>query len=66
MSTSHSLKHVELDIKELEYISSTGLRIILKMAKQYGTENVVVTNANDTIMEVFETTGFTDVITLRS
>ena len=58
---------VTLDFAKLEYISSAGLRVLLGeqklMTKKGG--KMVVKNVNETIMEVFEITGFTDVITIE-
>lgn len=61
----HGISKVTLNMQGLEYMSSTGLRIILKMSKALGRENVILSNVNDGVMEVFETTGFTDVITIK-
>ena len=56
-----------LDLKMLEYISSAGLRVILAAQKQMNKKNspMVVMNANETVMEVFELTGFTDILTIQ-
>lgn len=59
------VKELVLNLEKLEYISSAGLRILLlaqKMMNQQGT--MVVTGANSIVMEVFEVTGFTDILTL--
>lgn len=54
-----------LDFKELEYISSAGLRVLLSAQKVMLRQGkMVVRNVNDTILEVFEVTGFSDVLTL--
>ncbi len=48
------------DFKNLEYISSAGLRVLFslfKLAKQ----KMIIRNANEIVMEVFEVTGFADV-----
>ncbi|WP_414595223.1 STAS domain-containing protein [Candidatus Methanoprimaticola sp. MG2] len=54
------------DMSELEYISSAGLRVILSthkvMSKQGGMR---IINVRDTVMEVFEATGFTDVMDIE-
>ncbi len=47
-----------LDLTDLEYISSSGLRCILKLYKS--TTNLKVVNPNEMVTEVFEITGFTD------
>ena len=49
----------------LEYLSSTGLRVFLMTAKRLGSENVFVDNANALIREIFDTTGFSEVVTIR-
>lgn len=55
-----------LDLKELAYLSSAGLRVILGAQKQMSKlGGMVVRNVNDTIMEVFEVTGFSDILTIE-
>ena len=53
------------DLEKLEYLSSTGLRVFLMMAKRLGSEHLLVDNANELVREIFETTGFTDVVVVR-
>ena len=56
---------VVLDFKELEYISSAGLRVILFAQKTMNSQgSMSVTHVNSDIMEVFELTGFTDILTI--
>ena len=54
------------EISDLEYISSAGLRVLLSaqkiMNKQGG---MVVRNATDEVMEIFEVTGFSDILTIE-
>lgn len=61
-------KSVIFDFANLEYISSAGLRVVL-WAQQYmedkGYSNVVVENASDLIKEIFDTTGFTDIVDIK-
>lgn len=55
-----------LDFAELEYISSAGLRVLLsaqKVMKKQG--SMVIRHVNETIMEVFEVTGFSDFLTIQ-
>ena len=55
-----------LDFAGLEYLSSAGLRVILaaqKVMNQQG--KLVVRHVNETIMEVFEVTGFVDILTIE-
>lgn len=55
-----------LDLKDLEYISSAGLRVLLAAQKRMNKQgNMVVKNVNDMIMDVFEVTGFVDILTIE-
>ena len=59
------IKSITVDCAKLEYISSAGLRTLLA-AQQYmeeqGYENVKVVNANEVILDIFEETGFSDIL----
>lgn len=59
--------NIEIDLKDLEYVSSSGLRVFLGAQKKVSTAggNMVIKNVNDTVMEVFEITGFLDVLTVE-
>ena len=60
------LKDLTFDMAGLEYISSAGLRVILKAQKvmnQRGSMRLV--GVNDSIMEVFDITGFLDILTIE-
>ena len=53
-------------MKNLEYISSAGLRVILKAQKTMNTQgSMKQKNVGDSIMEVFEITGFSDILTIE-
>ena len=55
-----------LDMEALEYISSAGLRVILKAQKIMNTKGFMkLIHVNDTIMEVFDITGFVDILTIE-
>lgn len=55
-----------LDLKEVEYISSAGLRIILKAQKSMNKQgSLKLRNVNETVMEVFDITGFLDILTIE-
>ncbi len=66
LSNLEGVEELALDFSELEYISSAGLRVLLatqkKMAKQ---GRMVIRSVNDTVMEVFEITGFADILTIE-
>ena len=60
-------KNLVLDFKSLEYISSAGLRVLLgAQKKMQKIGSLKVTNVRDEIMEVFEMTGFADILTIES
>lgn len=52
-----------LDAEKLEYISSAGLRIVLRLRKQY--EDMKVTNASAEVYDIFDMTGFTEMLTVE-
>ena len=54
------------NFEKLDYISSAGLRLLLMAQKTMNKQGeMVITNVNDTIMEVFEITGFCDILTIQ-
>jgi len=58
-----------LDIKAVEYIASAGLRALLT-AQQYVDDsdddiNMIIRNTNDEVMDVFETTGFDNILNIE-
>ena len=57
---------VVLDFAELVYISSAGLRVLLMGQKTADSKNapMSITNVSDDIMEVFEMTGFADMLSI--
>ncbi|MCR5419699.1 MAG: STAS domain-containing protein [Lachnospiraceae bacterium] len=62
-----SLENVEdllLDFEKLDYISSAGLRVLLSAQKQMNkVGKMTITNVSPEIMEIFEVTGFSDILT---
>ena len=61
------INQVNLDFTTLEYISSAGLRIILGMQKQMNRQGgaMTVRNVSAEIMEIFDVTGFSDILTIE-
>lgn len=54
------------DFANLEYLSSAGLRVILAAQKIMNKQGkMVIRNVNETIMEVFEVTGFADILIIE-
>ena len=63
MEDMEDCKELILDMAELEYISSAGLRVILKAQKLMNTKGEMkLTGVNESVMEVFEITGFSDIL----
>ena len=59
-------KNLVLDVKELEYISSAGLRVFLgAQKKMQKIGSMKVTNVREEVMEVFEMTGFSDILVIE-
>ena len=60
------LKELTFDMTNLEYVSSAGLRVILKAQKAMNAQGSMnLTGVNDSIMEVFDITGFLDILTIE-
>jgi anti-sigma B factor antagonist len=54
------------DFEELEYLSSAGLRVLLTAQKTMNKQGeMIIKNVNDTITEIFEVTGFIDILTIE-
>ena len=59
-------KNLIINVKDLEYISSAGLRVFLsaqKKMQKIGSMKVI--NVREEVMEVFEMTGFADILTIE-
>lgn len=55
-----------LDFAKLEYLSSAGLRVLLSAQKVMNKQgSMVIKNVNETIAEVFEITGFSEILTIE-
>ena len=60
------VKHLTFDFSRLDYISSAGLRVLLSAQKVMNKQGSMrITNVNETIMEVFDVTGFVDILTIE-
>ncbi|MBQ6362534.1 MAG: STAS domain-containing protein [Lachnospiraceae bacterium] len=59
-------EQLTFDFEGLEYISSAGLRVLLSAQKVMSKQgSMKITHANETIMEIFEVTGFVDILTIE-
>ena len=59
------VKSLTIDLKDVEYVSSAGLRIFLTAQKIMNKQGkMVVKNASSAIKEIFDVTGFSDILTI--
>lgn len=62
----NGVQALTFDFEKLEYISSAGLRVLLAAQKCMNKQGImVVRNVNETISEIFEVTGFNDILTIQ-
>ena len=61
------IKELTLDLEKLDYISSAGLRVLLATQKRMNNQGTMkLIHVGDVVMEVFEVTGFTDILTIEA
>ena len=61
---THAGSQVVIDAKNLEYISSAGLRILLKLSKRFD-KPIEVLNVSRDVYEIMEMTGFTELLNIK-
>lgn len=62
----NGITKLEFDFSKLEYISSAGLRVLLSAQKTMNKQgSMVIKNVNEEIGEIFEVTGFVDILTIE-
>lgn len=60
------VEKLEINFAELEYISSAGLRVLLNLQKIMDKQGkMILINVNDEIKEIFDVTGFLDILTIE-
>jgi len=65
-SSLGGVEKLMLDFEKLEYLSSAGLRVLLGAQKVMNRQgSMVIRHVNETIAEVFEITGFSDILTIE-
>ena len=65
-SSIGGVTYLIFDFENLEYISSAGLRVILSAQKVMNRQgNMVIRNVDENVMDVFEVTGFVDILTIE-
>ncbi|MCR5221417.1 MAG: STAS domain-containing protein [Lachnospiraceae bacterium] len=64
-SSLNGIEELDFDFSDLEYISSAGLRVLLSAQKVMNKQGKMqIRNVNADIMDVFDITGFTDILTI--
>lgn len=65
-SSLNDVEELVFDLSKLEYISSAGLRVLLSCQKVMNAQgSMKITNVIPEVMEVFEITGFTEILTIE-
>jgi anti-sigma B factor antagonist len=60
------VQKLKLDLKEMPYISSAGLRVLLVAQKQMmKRQGMRLVNVGETVLDVFKMTGFADILTIE-
>ena len=66
LKSLNGIEKLVFDFKELEYISSAGLRVLLSAQKVMNKQgSMIVKNVSEEISEIFEVTGFVDILTIE-
>ena len=66
MTSLDGVNKLTLDFGNLEYISSAGLRVLLAAQKLMSKQGEMkLTHVNEAVMEIFEVTGFSDILTIE-
>lgn len=64
-AATNATTNLTVDFAKVEYISSSGLRVLLKAQKKLNTVGTMrLINVNDSVKEVFKLTGFIDILTI--
>lgn len=61
------ISELQMDIEHIEYVSSAGLRVLLAASKKMKAKggSMIVSHVNDDVMEVFEITGFKEILNIQ-
>ena len=66
MNELEGMEEVIIDMKELDYISSAGLRVLLSMQKVMNKQGkMTIINVCENVMDIFEVTGFSDILDIE-
>ena len=65
-SSLEGVEKLEMDLAQLQYISSAGLRVLLSAQKIMNAQGcMIVRNASEDVREIFDVTGFSDILTIE-
>ena len=64
LAYEHANTPIEVDAKRLEYISSSGLRIFMKLLRMKK-DKIIIRNVSSDVYKIFEVTGFTELFHIR-
>ena len=65
-SSINEVTELDFDFKDLTYVSSAGLRVLLSAQKIMNKQGkMTIRNANEDIMDIFEVTGFIDILNIE-
>ena len=65
-SSLGGIKQLTIDLADVDYISSAGLRVLLIAQKTMNRQgNMTVRNVSQDIMDIFDVTGFSDILTIQ-
>ena len=61
-----NIEYLTLDFSDLDYISSSGLRVLLMLYKKMTAKNgkMIITGCNEMVSEIFDVTGFSDIFNI--
>lgn len=63
---SDATSELTVDFSGIEYISSSGLRVLLKIQKKMAAKGaMIICNVNNAVKEVFDLTGFSEILTVK-
>lgn len=66
LALPENTNELTIDFSKLEYISSAGLRVLLSVHKNFSKKGgMCITNVSETILDIFEVTGFKDILTIK-
>ena len=66
MNELEGMEEVIIDMKDLDYISSAGLRVLLSMQKVMNKQGkMTIINVCENVMDIFEVTGFSDILDIE-